>query len=302
MRLLILRTYRIDLLDFQGKNILEIIPIYVWTPLRSPTYKFLYNFTVFFQPFSFYIAGTTITQEITYLLRHDGDTSLANKEYNYIRVPYLDNAFPPHTNGLTLFSELQHPRHLKTHLPFKFMPEKVTTRGIKCIYVLRNPKDSLVSYYYFYKSVASFGKFTGSWSDFFEMFLHDNLCYGSILDHYIEWWKHRHDDNILVLKYEDLLKTPKDQIWKIAKFLKLNTTEEIVDKVDEFTKFKNMKANPATNWTTIPEDVDCSISPFMRKGQIGDWRNHFTVAQNDLFDQIIASKLRGLDLDFDYGA
>ena len=43
------------------------------------------------------------------------------------------------------------------------------------------------------------------------------------------------------------------------------------------------------------------ISPISLVGQIGDWKNHFTVADNEEFDALYQSKMAGTSLTFDFG-
>ena len=39
---------------------------------------------------------------------------------------------------------------------------------------------------------------------------------------------------------------------------------------------------------------------FIRKGEVGDWQNHFTVAQNRAFDNLIEEKFGDTGLVFQY--
>ncbi|KAL2766280.1 sulfotransferase 1A2 isoform 4 [Daubentonia madagascariensis] len=95
------------------------------------------------------------------------------------------------------------------------------------------------------------------------------------------------------------VKNPKREIRKILEFLGHSLPEEIVDHIIRHTSFEEMKKNPMTNYTTMPHDImDHDISPFMRRGTAGDWKNTFTVAQNECFDADYAEKMAGCDLSF----
>ena len=52
-------------------------------------------------------------------------------------------------------------------------------------------------------------------------------------------------------------------------FLGRKPSEELVDKIVQHTSFHEMKNNPSTNYTMLPDEImNQKISPFMRKGEI----------------------------------
>lgn len=53
------------------------------------------------------------------------------------------------------------------------------------------------------------------------------------------------------------------------------------------SSFESMKANPMANCQQVPQKG----LPHMRKGEVGDWRNYFTVAQSAAFDDLYASRM-----------
>lgn len=83
------------------------------------------------------------------------------------------------------------------------------------------------------------------------------------------------------------------------RFLGKELSEEVLEDVYHHTTFQAMRKNPMANYSTIPSFVmDHSISPFMRKGIVGDWRNHFTVAQDETFEKEYRRRMEGTDLSF----
>ncbi|NXC51381.1 ST1B1 Sulfotransferase, partial [Penelope pileata] len=71
---------------------------------------------------------------------------------------------------------------------------------------------------------------------------------------------------------------------KVAQFLGWELTEAELEAIACHTSFEAMRDNPSTNYSVVPSHLmDHSISPFMRKGITGDWKNHFTLAQSERF-------------------
>ncbi|OBS78175.1 hypothetical protein A6R68_19434, partial [Neotoma lepida] len=170
---------------------------------------------------------------------------------------------------------------------------------LQVIYIARNPKDVAVSYYNFYNMGKGLYPDPGTWDSFLENFMDGKVSYGSWYQHVKEWWELTHTHPVLYLFYEDMKEDPKREIKKILEFLGHSLPEETVDLIVHHTSFKKMKENPMANYTTIPSHhMDQSISSFMRKGIAGDWKNTFTVAQNECFDVHYAEKMAGCDLIF----
>ncbi|NXU50552.1 ST1B1 Sulfotransferase, partial [Turnix velox] len=168
------------------------------------------------------------------------------------------------------------------------------------VYVGRNAKDVAVSFYHF-DQMNKFEPDPGTWEQYLEKFMAGKVAYGSWYNHVKDYWERRKDYPILYLFYEDLKEDLRREVAKVAQFLGQKLPEETLDAIARHTSFEAMKDNPTTNYSMVPSDfMDHSISPFMRKGTAGDWKNHFTVAQSERFDQDYAQKMSGTDLRFRY--
>ncbi|XP_054913757.1 sulfotransferase 1C2 [Poeciliopsis prolifica] len=244
-------------------------------------------------------AGTTWTQEIIDLLLHNGDAEACKRAPTPVRSPFLEIFSPPPIpSGLDLLSKMSPPRLIKTHLPFQLVPLGFWENKCKAIYVARNAKDNLVSYYYFHLMNKTQPE-PGPFDEYMLKFMRGELSWGSWYDHVKGYWVEREEKNILYLFYEDIKENPRREVERIMRYLDLSVSDDVIDRIVELTSFKNMKENPMANYSCIPSLVfDQSISPFMRKGEVGDWKNHFTPEQSKMFDEDYEKQMKDVNIPF----
>ncbi|XP_031748839.1 LOW QUALITY PROTEIN: sulfotransferase 1C1 [Xenopus tropicalis] len=244
-------------------------------------------------------SGTTWMQEIVDLILQEGDAQKGRRAPTYIKVPCIELIPPkPRPIGVELAQTMKSPRVLKTHLPINLLPPSFWEKNVKAVYVARNAKDCMVSYYYFHKMNKMLPP-PRNLENFFSAFLSGDVPWGSWFDHVIGWWKAMDKHQILFIFYEDMIEDPMREIRKVMKFLGKDLSDEVLENIKYHTSFQAMKENPMTNFSTVPNAVlEQTISPFIRKGTVGDWRNHFTVAQNIIFDEEYKKKMEGSGLNF----
>ena len=94
-------------------------------------------------------------------------------------------------------------------------------------------------------------------------------------------------------------KDPKSQVIKIAKFLGHDLSDKAIDLVVE--KCAVEKAGKKFNdlFKTFPQ-WNQNRSQFVRKGQVGDWVNHFSKEQSEYVDAKYKEYLEPLGITFEY--
>ncbi|XP_077991587.1 sulfotransferase 1C4-like [Glandiceps talaboti] len=206
---------------------------------------------------------------------------------------------------------MKSPRYFVTHMPIDWLPRQLFEKKPKIIYLARNPKDVLVSLVAMLRLRHNRESSTGSFDhqifqSRFEMFLSEKPVaeHGRWHEHVLTWWHRRNEDNVLFIKYEDMKRDLTCFVDKIAAFIGKDLPSPVIDKIVHLTSFEVMRQ------THFPEgdienkalqlNIEDGKKPFIRKGVIGGWKDHFTVAQNEYFDQNYKKWMEGSGLDFDF--
>ena len=134
----------------------------------------------------------------------------------------------------------------------------------------------------------------------FELFMKEEQYYGIFYTHYLGWWAHKDAPNILILMYERMKKDPRTAVVAVAEFLGHQLSDEVIDVIVHETSFDTMKNNQTANKQSYDTFTNPDV-PFMNKGMVGYWKNVLTAEQSARIDAIVAEKIDGSGIIFDYG-
>ncbi|CEF61244.1 Sulfotransferase 6B1 [Strongyloides ratti] len=233
--------------------------------------------------------GTTWVQHISCQLLKVDYGPHQGKELS-ITSPMIERMGSEYVDGLPS------PRLLKTHFNYKNCPK---SKNAKYIFCIRNPKDCLVSYYHHNKNFKIYNWEDGKFDTFFKLFIEGKLAFGNYFEHLKSWLPHIYDENVLFLKYEDMLADLEDSVYKIGQFLG-GRAKEMVENLDTLrnivnnSTFESMKQNQS-RW--FPS-THLRNETFIRKGGSRDWKNYFTKEQSDIIDKMYAQYFAGTEAEF----
>ncbi len=177
------------------------------------------------------------------------------------------------------------PRLIKSHFSyFECYP--------KFIYVYRDGRDVMVSYYWF---LVGREKFDGTFSEFLRRVNDQN--FGSWQDHILRAMAYveQSSASVLFLKYEDMLNAPTQAGLQIADFCDIPASEAHIRTAVEKSSFHRLK-EAEENYGG--PDVEQNKLTFFRSGQAGQWRELFSEADLDYFMTEAGAALRQLGYVF----
>ena len=217
-------------------------------------------------------SGTTLTQVILYQLCTNGKGKM-DFHHIYDVSPWISNDI---IKGHPVRYNLPSPRLIKSHDPYNRF-EKNTKGRFICIY--RNGMDVAVSLFHQNRNYnnqnltfdASFKRFVspknkGSWF------------------HYMHgWMRNKYKFPILYIRYEDLLKNKRREIERMIEFLKLEVSEEAIQKAVEYSSFEYMKEHEEKFGVQPPDFSKKVFDQFIRKGKSGEGEKTATPKQKQAF-------------------
>ena len=217
------------------------------------------------------------------------------------KMPFIELEMEDGTISAELAAKLTPPRYLKTHLPFAVWKDNIQKHpDLKVIQTIRNPKDSLVSYYHHYRSDNTMGGFNGTWDQFFDLIKAKRLPWGDLFQHTSEWYTFNKDrQNSLVLQYEDFKKDHRGHVVKIAKFLGIELSEKAIDIIVDKSTVKTMSEKYNKKMDENDKSWNSNKSTFVRKGKVGDWVNYFSKEQSAYIEERCKQELEPLGLHFE---
>jgi hypothetical protein len=297
-------------------------------PFGFPTHNFSNALTYKPQHNDLFVAtypkcGTTLMQHIVYTMLNHGVPIQPHERLDQI-FPHLEEVgadYIINNCNLTGMNIRRGKRLIKTHLPYDMTPmmevvssttaassssSSSSTGHAKYIFVARNPKDCIVSFFHHTRGFPKHYDFeNGDFDVFFDLFCQGRVDFGDYFKTLRSWLDHKHDDHVLFVTYEDVCRNKRQVILQVADFIGgegmreelLRNEEALLKKVLYHTSLEEMKKDPL-RWCS---ERKVEHTPFIRLGQVGGWKELLTKDQEKILDDFMKAKFCKEELMEDLG-
>ena len=205
-------------------------------------------------------SGNTWVRFLLANLLHPGET---------VGFANINRLLPaPGVSSKRFLRKLPRPRILKSHEPFD-------VRFRKVIYLIRDPRDVVVSEYHFNLKKRYIDSAV-SLEEFVKRFIAGETAgYGSWWEHAASWIAARQGNPaFLLVRYEDLLADPIGRTGKIAEFLGIQATQERLQSAVERSsadRMRKLEQEQARQWKATRNTRQ--DKPFVGKAAAGGWKS-----------------------------
>jgi len=198
------------------------------------------------------------------------DPENPNSEIVYERLPEFLDAF-------------DHGKHnflLKNH--FGKPDQRDALLGCKdalVVNIKRDLRDVTVSAYYYTMNLS------GKKRSFENYYWTEGRYLAALVRSYHQNWEQRPSGRILSLSFERLKEDPVSEIRAIGRFIGITLSDTEIERILEKTSMSNLRK-------TYKDDGEIK---FFRKGETGDWKNHFKGTMLNDISRIMVGGLDGLN-------
>ncbi len=241
-----------------------------------------------------YKSGTTWMQTIiANLIFQDGEIPGAIMDIS----PWVDMRTRDFDHIVELTAAQTHRRFLKTHLALDGIPYRA---DMQYVYVGRDLRDVFMSLWNHYSGHSEEAyedlndpahlvgepfprcpddvrELWGQWirRGWFD-WEPEGWPYFSASHHAQTWFDYRHLPNLLFVHYADLLARPAEEIRRVADFLEIPVSDEVLARVVEATRFDTMKARAESVVGQASRFWKGGARRFINQGTNGRWRGALT--------------------------
>ena len=242
-------------------------------------------------------SGTNWMMQIAQQISHRGD---AEFEHIHAVAPWPDAPAPgpiPLNDTRAMDESPTGLRIIKTHLETQFVPydEKSTY-----LTVLRDPKEVLVSSYYFIGGILGVLSHV-TIDDWYELAIAPGGLIESWAIHAASFWDWRDRPNVLVLNFREVKREPRRSIERVAAIMGVELTEAQFEQVVERASIDYMKTHESQFAPPQAPFGDKSKPTLMiRRGASGQSEELLSQAQQTEIDRLCRAQLRQIGSDFPY--
>ncbi|XP_042475177.1 cytosolic sulfotransferase 12-like [Macadamia integrifolia] len=209
---------------------------------------------------------------------------------------FLENQIPDLTS-------MASPRLFSTHLPYVSLPESAKQLGCKMVFLCRDPRDVFISAWHFTNKLRPQAIGTLSLEEAFERFCRGVINYGPAWDQILEYWKQslERPEKVIFLKFEEMKAQPSVQLKRLAEFFGFPISEKeekegVVEEILKLCSFDHLSNLDVNKTGKMPSGEEHSA--FFRRGEVGDWVNHFTPGMIEKYDKITEEMFHASGLHF----
>lgn len=249
--------------------------------------------------------GTTWMQYIVNLIIQKGKPFSGVEDF-FRRSPFFEMC------GQEAVENRPKPGAFKTHLPRQAL--KHFSDKTKYIVVVRNPKDCCVSLFHHTKMFPAYEFKNGTFDTFFELFIKGKVEYNDYFDHLNGWYEVKDKPNVLYVTFESLKANKEAAVMKVASFLGeeyvagIHSDPEIMKNILHYSSFDFMKGQTNEFFTALmnpdehsnvklpsctKQDKEKKKATFVRKGEIGDYKNLMSDEQVKRLEERFQEKCQG---------